>query len=437
MGSVRDLFEKLWGGQITSDDHHPFAGSGELEDIAPRSVFCYSFSNVTGFETDDGLVLVDTGGYFNQRQTYETLRRWSSDRLHTAVFTHGHVDHVFGVPPFAEEAREKGWPQPRVVGHEAMPARFRRYVLTAGWNGVINMRQFGADLAGGRGGARTRLPRALAWPIEYTYPDLTYSTAVTLVVGGEHFELHHARGETDDHTWVWAPERGVLCPGDLFIWAVPNAGNPQKVQRYPQEWARALRSMAELPAEVLAPGHGVIVAGREPVRQALTDTAELLESLHDQTVALMNEGAALDRIIHTVKPPAHLEGRPYLQPVYDEPQYIVRNVWRLYGGWYDGIPSHLSPAPESQQGSEVARLAGGVQVMLDRARELAQEGDRRMACHLLDWALAAEPDSREVHQACAEIYGQRADESRATMTRGVFRYAQWESEEFLEGGRPS
>jgi alkyl sulfatase BDS1-like metallo-beta-lactamase superfamily hydrolase len=205
----------------------------------------------------------------------------------------------------------------------------------------------------------------------------------------------------------------------------------------PPPGARALRAMVDLPADVLSPGHGVIVAGRERVRQALSDTAEFLESLHDQTVALMNEGATLDTIILTVKPPSHLEGRPYLQAVYDELEYVVRNVWRFYGGWYDGVPAHLKPAPEAQQGREVARLAGGVQALLVRARALAQEGDLRMACHLVDWAVAAEPESREVHQARVEIYGQRADQARATMTRGIFRAAQWESEEFLEANPPS
>ena len=28
--------------------------------------------------------------------------------------------------------------------------------------------------------------------------------------------------------------------------------------------------------------------------------------------------------------------------VYDEPEFIVRNIWRLYGGWYDGNVSRGS-----------------------------------------------------------------------------------------------
>jgi glyoxylase-like metal-dependent hydrolase (beta-lactamase superfamily II) len=305
MGRVRDLAERLWTGESRTDDYHPWTALGQIEEIADRTIFYSSFANVTAFETDGGLVLIDTGAFFNQRQTFAGIRAWSKARLDTAVYTHGHVDHVFGVPPFALEAKENRWPGPRVIGHEAVPARFQRYILTAGYNSIINTRQFGFDSLRSAGGDVGR-SGAIQWPTEYTYPDTTYSHSLVVTVGGERFELYHDRGETDDHTWVWVPGRKVLCPGDLFIWAVPNAGNPQKVQRYPLEWARALRKMAALEVEVLSPGHGVIIVGRDRVRQALTDTADFLESLHDQTVALMNQGATLDTILHTVRPPEAL-----------------------------------------------------------------------------------------------------------------------------------
>ena len=52
------------------------------------------------------------------------------------------------------------------------------------------------------------------------------------------------------------PERRAICAGDLLIWVFPNAGNPQKVQRYPHEWALALRTMAALRPELVLPAHG-------------------------------------------------------------------------------------------------------------------------------------------------------------------------------------
>ena len=333
MGRIADVSEQLWDGEVSTDDLHPMAPLNEVEELANGVAFVSGFANVTALRTEAGLVLVDTGAVMVAEQTVGLVRSWNTQPLHTAVYTHGHVDHVFGTAIFDEEARANKWAPPRVVAHEATPARFDRYKLTAGYNGCINARQF-------------RVP-GLQWRTDYRYPDVTYAKAMTLTVGELRLELQHARGETDDHTWLWIPDRKLLCTGDLFIWASPNAGNPQKVQRYALDWAVALRAMAGLGAEIMCPGHGLPIRGADRIRLALSETAELLETLHDQTLALMNAGATLDEVLHAVKAPARLLERPYLRPVYDEPDFVVRNIWRLYGGWYDGNPANLKPAPEA------------------------------------------------------------------------------------------
>jgi alkyl sulfatase BDS1-like metallo-beta-lactamase superfamily hydrolase len=250
-----------------------------------------------------------------------------------------------------------------------------------------------------------------------------------LEIGGEVLELHHARGETDDGTWVWAPERRVIFSGDLFIWASPNCGNPQKVQRYPRDWAQAFRTMAMLDATMLLPGHGLPIVGTDRVRQALEDGAELLETLLDQTLALMNQGARLDDVVHAVRAPEHLLARPYLRPIYDEPDFVVRNIWRYYGGWYDGDPSHLKPAPAPAFANEIAALAGGATRLAERARELAADGDLRLAGHLAELAAQAAPDDKGVHATRAEVFGARARDEASTMSKGIFSWAAQESTE--------
>ena len=212
----------------------------------------------------------------------------------------------------------------------------------------------------------------------------------------------------------------MLCTGDLIIWSIPNGGNPQKVQRYAREWAQGLRQMQALEPEVLLPGHGWPIIGADRVRQALDDTAAFMESMHGQTIDLMNQGASLDRIIHTVKGPAELLDRPYLQPVYDETEFIVRNIYRLYGGWYDGTPTHLKPAPEKAQAAEIAQLAGGANKLIARAEELMSAGDLRMACHLAEWAFAAAPDDAEIGKKGGLIFEARAKAEPSTMAMGIF-----------------
>jgi alkyl sulfatase BDS1-like metallo-beta-lactamase superfamily hydrolase len=160
----------------------------------------------------------------------------------------------------------------------------------------------------------------------------------------------------------------------------------------------------------------------------LVDSADLLDSLHDQTIALMNEGARLSDIIHTVRAPAHLLEKPYLRPIYDEPEFIVRNIWRLYGGWYDGNPAHLKPASDTAVATEVATLAGGAGALARRALDVADGGDLRLAGHLVEMASLAAPDDPAVHDARAEVFRRRVAAEPSLMAKGVFSWAVSESE---------
>ncbi|MGE5185256.1 MAG: alkyl sulfatase dimerization domain-containing protein [Acidobacteriota bacterium] len=374
------------------------------EPVAAGCYFVSSFANITAFDTDDGLVLVDTGSFLLAEPTRARLRQVTRAPVHTAVWTHGHVDHCFGVERFERDSGRKV----RVIAHEAVPRRHARYRQMRGWNQAINARQF---------------QTTAEFPGEFRAPDETFADALTLSVGGRRFELHHALGETDDHTWVWVPDAGVACTGDLFIWASPNCGNPQKVQRYPREWAAALRAIDALRPEVLCPGHGVPIWGAEAVHRALDDTASFLESLVDQVVALMNEGARLDEVLARVQPREDLMARPYLAPIYDEPEFVIRNLYRLYGGWWDGNPAHLKPAREAAVAREVAGLAGGAAALAARARELAAAGEDALACELVELAARAAPDDRDVHAARAMIYADRARRERSLMARGVYAAA--------------
>jgi len=406
MGQLLDLAERSWNGEIDPRQH--WRPTGKHEEVAPGLVFLHAFANVSVLRTAAGLVLIDTSNYAARDKTFSAVRAIDAAPVASAIFTHGHADHACGMPPFFAEAAEKGWPRPRIVGHRNVAARFARYRSTNGYNALINARQFGI---------------APFWPMDYDEPDTTYDDALTLTVGETTLELRHARGETDDHTWIWWPARRTLFTGDQFIWVAPNGGNPQKVQRYAADWARSLRAMQACEAEILIPGHGLPIVGANRVRRALDDTAAWLEHLVSETVARMNAGATLDEIARTVTPPAHLAERPYLQAVYDEPEYVVRNIWRLYGGWWDGIPSHLKPASEAALGGEVAMLAGGVRRLVERAQALLVAGDLALASHLVDWAAAAEPASREVHLVRARVYEARAREAAALMTRGIFSAA--------------
>lgn len=432
MADLLELSSRIIDSGVAADPQNRV--TQELSEVSDQIAVIESFSHVVLVRTGDGLVAFDSSGVMTASAVIDSLRRWTDEPVSHVVYTHGHADHVGGSPAFVADSEARGHRRPTFVAHENVVPRLDRYDLTNGWNLAINQRQFGWLLPSsglGIGGGARFLPADVA------RPDVTYRDRHDLTVGGVAMELIHARGETDDHTWTWLPDQRAACIGDLFIWNFPNAGNPQKVQRYPDEWATALRTIASYEPELLLPAHGLPIAGRDRIAGVLDQVANALETLVADVLAAMNSGASLDAILHSVKVDPAVLRLPYLRPLYDEPEFVVRNVWRKFGGWWDGNPASLKPAPESAVASEVVALAGGTDRLAARATELAAAGDdesMRVACHLIELAANAAPGDIGVHDARAAIYEQRRKRETSLMTKGIFSSAVRDSQSKLTDG---
>jgi len=376
----------------------------DAHEIAPGVLMLAAFVNSYALRTPAGLLLIDPGFGHLSQTWQQAVRAWDAAPVHTAVYTHGHADHAFGLRAFLDAGD-----RPQIIAHENCPARFRRYALTNGWNGRINQRQFS-------------LP-APTFPNRFDWPTQTFRDALALQLGELEVRLVHAKGETDDGVYVWVPEKRYLFCGDLVIWNAPNCGNPQKVQRYPVEWAEALEAMAALDAEWLFPGHGLVVQGREAVRTVLEEAARYLRVIIDQVLERMNAGQTPEEIFHAVEPDPVLAARPYLRAGYDHPKFIVRNLLRLWGGWWNGNAADLLPATWERQAREIAALAGGVARLVERGREQLDAGDQTMAAHLAEWATRAEPGNRKAQELKRDVYRARLAAETSLMAQGIFRAA--------------
>ena len=407
--------------------------TNELSEIADDLAIVESFSHCVAFDSGDGLVCFDASGVHTGQAVRAALHGWRTDRVSRLVYTHGHADHVGGSTFFAADA-------PVVTGHHNVVARLDRYDFTNNWNLIINARQFGGipdtlnlSIGEAEGGAVVDIADVRRFlPATTLRPTDTFTDRHIVAAGDTTVELRHARGETDDHLWAWLPERRWIMAGDFVIWNFPNAGNPQKVQRYPVEWAAALRDMIAVEPELLVPAHGLPIAGERRIATVLDDVATALERLGADVIDLMNQGATLDTILHTVRVPADTLAKPYLRPLYDEPEFVVRNIWRQFGGWWDGAASRLKPAPDAQVATVLAELSGGVSKLICRAHQAAADLDLRLACHLADLAGWAAPDDPNVHAVRNEIYLARRNAEPGLMSKGIFMAAARESKRIVE-----
>lgn len=387
-----ELFERLWNGTAPMEEWTAAVADGAVTEVTPDIITVhttYFCGSVSAIRTGAGLVLVDTANRATAHTILARIRAWDKSPIHTVIYTHGHIDHTGGIGAIDREAAEAGRPRPRIVAHRDVARRQQRYLLTQGLNSVIQGQQFDSP--------------DYVYPAGDREPDEVYDEAKALEVGGTRLDLFHGRGETDDATFVWLPRDRVLASGDFVIWMFPNAGNPRKVQRYAAEWAAALRRMETLQPATLIPGHGPVVFGQARVARILGDGALVLETLVRDALALMNRGANLDEVLHAVTALPALLALPWLRARYDDPEFLVRAIYHLYAGWFDGNEAHLKPAPEAELARELAALAGGAARLAERAGALADAGDTRLAVHLAAFAGAAAPDDQAVQALRARV----------------------------------
>jgi alkyl sulfatase BDS1-like metallo-beta-lactamase superfamily hydrolase len=323
-----------------------------------------------------------------------------------------------------EEAAERGFAPPAIVGHVNVAKRFDRYRKTTGHLAETYTMQFaswtkGGVLGGDDGGDVAR--KAVYFP-----PTLAYEDRIALNLDDLTLHCRHGLGETDDHTWVWIPERRTIVGGDFIVSSIPNAGAPFRVQRYVLEWAETLEEMAGLDPAIVVSGHGGIFRDGKAMAM-LKITSEALRYLEDEVVRRLNEGQWYEEILHAVELPEALARSSFLQPIYGCTTFAVHSILRRYTGWYDGNPSHLFPSTSAEIAREVLGLAGSPDVVMKRARALAAQGERsalQLALHFLDFVIqGGAAQAEEARGLKAEYLDARAEQEDSFIARNILASA--------------
>jgi alkyl sulfatase BDS1-like metallo-beta-lactamase superfamily hydrolase len=354
----------------------------EIVEVCDRSwLVRLPIVNSVVFETDDGLVVIDTGMAPGGPAILQAIRTVSSAPIHTIIYTHAHVDHCMGTWALLDDA-------PEIIAHSSAHDRFDRYVRLRGSVSRYMSQPLDSFPSG---------------PSDWVPPTRTFSDTLSITVGGEQFDLIHRKGETDDQLYVSVPGRRAIATADYFQPFLPNAGNGKRVQRYVEEWAQALREMIALQPDYLLPAHGDPENDRDKIDELLAVHAETLEYIVEHTLGGLNDRLRQDVVADSLKLPDRLASHPALTEAYVSPADISRMLIKQYCGWWDDIPSHWSPARFDQQAAAICELAGGVDSVIARARDLA-ESDPSMACHLIDWAYYADPQNLDTLNAVLDVY---------------------------------
>jgi quinoprotein relay system zinc metallohydrolase 2 len=215
---------------------------------------------------ETSVAVVDTGGSVEVgRGLLGAIRRITGKPVRYVINTHEHPDHVFGDAAFGADVT--------FVGHHNLPEELAK-------RGEYYLSSF-----------RDALGSAAIAEVKLIPPTLLVGQEMTLDLGGRRVLLTawSPAAHTNCDLTVLDETTGVLFGGDLvFLQHVPVLDGSVT------GWLSVLSRLGKLPARVVVPGHGRLVA---PWPQALDDERRYLTTLAADARRLIAAGVPIARAV--------------------------------------------------------------------------------------------------------------------------------------------
>ncbi len=364
-------------------------------EVADSILMSESQSNSYLVASDAGDVAINTGSIIEvprHRERYEELLGRPLD-VRKIIFTQSHHDHIGGWQTFngpgVETIAQARFPEVRKDR-----AQLSRFYLARGPRALGPL--YTPD--------RTRRYFTVRPEVEVT---TYFENSHSFEVGGRRFELYALPGgETLDGLAVWLPAERVLFTGNFTGALFGQFPHLQTIRGDRQRSAKTviqnLYQLLALEAQLWLTGHDEPIRGEERIRREMTKLREMVAYVHEQTVKGMDEGKDLWTLMAEIELPPELEPAPGRGPI----RWYVRTIWEEYAGWFRmESTTELYEVPARAVWPEVVELAGGPEVLAERARAHVEAGRPVEALHLVEMALAADArhrPSREVEIAALE-----------------------------------
>jgi alkyl sulfatase BDS1-like metallo-beta-lactamase superfamily hydrolase len=333
--------------------------------------------NVYLVVTPDGNVIIDTAIVGQASEAKQRLTGVSGAPVKYIILTHGHADHIGGIRRWKEAGTQ-------VIAQRNYPEFLNYTTRLEGFFAPRNAAAFGRPQE-----------KVGSWAGNYgatIEPTILFDDTYDLSVGGTRFQLFSTPGETPDHLTVWLPADKIAFIGDNY----DGAGIPGPMSfpalytlrgtkpRWALDWVNSIDRVLALQPEILLPGHGEPIVGRENIAQRLTRFRDAIQYVHDEVVKGMNAGKDVFTLMREIKLPATFG----LSEVFGKVSWSVRGIYDGYAGWFDLNPTTMFDLPPASVYPDLVKLAGGPNAVIRLARAKLNAGKPVEVLHLTDIVLA-------------------------------------------------
>jgi alkyl sulfatase BDS1-like metallo-beta-lactamase superfamily hydrolase len=387
-------------------------------------------SNISFIEGDTGVIIVDPLISTETAAAALALyRRHRGDRPVVAViYTHSHVDHFGGVLGVTTQAdvdagRVAVLAPEGFVGHAVQENIYAGTAMTRRASymyGVLLDRGPRGQVGCGLGQNTSTGEIAVIVPTL----DIT-TTGEVHTIDGVEIEFQMAPGtEAPAEMHFYFPRFRALCMAEN---ATHNLHNLLTLRgalvRDPRAWAGYLTEAIDTFADrtdVAFASHHWPTWGRERIVEFLGLQRDLYAYLHDQTLRQLNQGYTGIEIAENFAMPPALEQAWHTHGYYGSVSHNVKAVYQRYMGWFDGNPGRLWQHPPEALAPRYVAAIGGIDRVVDLAREAFDAGDFRWAATLLDHAVFTDDSNVAAHDLYADTLEQMGYGAECATWRNFF-----------------
>ena len=387
-------------------------------------------SNISFIEGDTGVIVIDPLISTETAAAALALyRQHRGDRPVVAViYTHSHVDHfggVLGVTTQADvDAGQVAVLAPEgFIGHAVQENIYAGTAMTRRASymyGVLLDRGPRGQVGCGLGQNTSTGEIAVIVPTL----DIT-TTGEVHTIDGVEIEFQMAPGtEAPAEMHFYFPRFRALCMAEN---ATHNLHNLLTLRgalvRDPRAWSgyltEAIDSFADR-TDVAFASHHWPTWGRDQIVEFLGLQRDLYAYLHDQTLRQLNQGYTGIEIAENFAMPPALERAWHTHGYYGSVSHNVKAVYQRYMGWFDGNPGRLWQHPPEALAPRYVAAMGGIDRVVDLAREAFDTGDFRWAATLLDHAVFTDDSNVAARDLYADTLEQMGYGAECATWRNFF-----------------
>jgi alkyl sulfatase BDS1-like metallo-beta-lactamase superfamily hydrolase len=159
-------------------------------------------------------------------------------------------------------------------------------------------------------------------------------------------------------------------------------------------------------AQVMFASHHWPRWGNERIQAVLRGQRDLYANLNNQVLHFANQGVTINEIHNVYRLPASIEAQWYNRGYHGSAAHNSRAVINRYLGYWDANPATLVPLSPDESAPLYVEMMGGAGPIMDKGRELFEQGRYLHAQEILNRLVLAEPDNAAAKDLLADVFEQ-------------------------------